>query len=137
MNKEKILEEIQHLKYSKYQLLFLSGKKTTFERLMKTLPGCSIQSVRQLLLNACQKQNITKLDAKQTADLAKQLLPRPKQEESIALIDNELFLKYNLFSTTMKSQVFQNKLYFIHIPTRYRDVVKNERIIDLEAKNYA
>ena len=79
MNKEKILEEIQKLKYSKYQLLFLSGKKTTFERLMTTLPGCSIQSVRQILLDACQKQNITELDSQQTADLAKQLLPQPIQ----------------------------------------------------------
>jgi len=132
MNIKELQDEIQSLKYNKHKLMFFLGKKKTFEKLMNQLPDCSIKSVRQLLIETYNKQNIMKLDAKKTAELAKEIIPKPNQEEAIALIDNELFLKYNIFTTTMKSQAYQNKLYLIHIPTRYRDKIQNEQIIDLE-----
>ena len=137
MNTDELDEEIQNLKYNKHKILFFLGKKKTFEKLMNQRPGCTIESVRQRLIETYKKQNFAKLDAKKIAELAKEIIPKPNQEEAIALIDNELFLKYNIFTTTMKSQTFQNKLYLIHIPTRYRDKIQNEQIIDLEESTNA
>ena len=128
MNIEKIKEEIETQRYDKYKFLYFTGKKKLFVKLVNQLPGCQITSIRDMLVKHCQKNEILNLNKMEVSLLAKELLPKPKQGESVALIDIELFLKYDIFTTTLRNQDFQNKQYLIHIPSIYSNLLKNEQM---------
>ena len=121
MNINGLEKAINDVKFEKHQLLFFTGARKKFVTLMEKLPGCKLISVRDTLVDASEKNEIKWLDEKTTGQLAHELLPRPGPGESVALYDTELFIKYDQFFTTMRSQHFQNRLFLIHIPDRYRD----------------
>ena len=127
MNLNEVKSKIDALEYRKSRLLFFTGEKAKFTKLMEQLQGCQLVSVRQMLLHACRERGIKRLDRKTTTQLLKELLPQEK-EQPVALTDNELLLKHHLFATAMRSQAFQDITYLIHIPNRYTHLMKNEEM---------
>ena len=134
MNLQNLKDELHAMKYQKSQLLFLTGEKKIFEKLVKALPDCQVISIRQLLVKACQERDIHCLDSEKTAQLIKELLPREKGNP-VALIENEFLIKYNLFTTTMKGQSFQHIPFIIHIPPIYKKLMKNTMIHPVEGSH--
>lgn len=131
MKLDDLQDRIDELRYNKHRMLFLTGDKRNFEGLVEGLGDCRMISVRSVLLEACRERGIQGLDGEKTKQLVEELLPRPGPGESVALMDNELLLKHDVFSTTMKSQRFQNRVYLVHIPSRYKDIVKNTELVEL------
>ena len=131
MKLQQLKDELSDIKYQKSQLLFLTGEKKNFEKLVNALSDCQLISVRHLLLKACQEQGIHSLDRQKTAQLIKELIPREKGN-LVALVDNELLLKYELLTTTMKGQAFHHIPFIIHITERYKNFMKNTTLHSVE-----
>ena len=131
MNLQSLKGELNSLKYQKSQLLFLSGEKKKFEKLAKALPDCELLSTRDLLLNACQKREIHELNQDRASQILKEVL-KGEKGNTIALVDNELLIKFGLFTTTMKGQVFHQIPFIIHIPETYKKHMKNTIMHTLE-----
>ena len=130
MKIDELKRKIRSLEFAKHRKIFFSGDKNKFVQLVRNLPKIKIISTRDLLVDACREKKIDSLDSEKIKKLVREIIPRDR-DVPVALVDNELFVKYGLFHTTLMGTDFQDKLYLIHISDRHIHSIKNEQLYEV------
>ena len=130
MNIDELERKIRSLEFAKHRKIFFAGDRNKFVKLVGSIPNIKIISTRDLLVDACMKKNIDSLDGEKIKKLVREIIPRDR-DVPVALVDNELFIKYGIFHTTLMGTDFQDRLYLIHVSDRHRDSIKNEQLYEV------